>query len=54
MRNKVCTDAAFGQIFTEATCLCMDAVCLSFDGAEGIGTSSRELELSATIEMAGQ
>ena len=49
--NKVCTIPTVAQTFTEATCLSMNAVCLSFDGAEGIGTSAPELELSATTGM---
>jgi len=32
--------------------LCMIAVCLSFDEAEGIGSSAPELELSAKTGMA--
>ena len=49
--NKVCTNPTVAQTFTEATCLSMNAVCQSFDGAEAIGTSAPELDLSATTGM---
>jgi len=52
LRSKVCMNPTVAQKFTEATCLSMIAVCLSFDEAEGIGSSAPELELSAKTGMA--